>query len=170
MGEAESTLARIPAPHRMTADTQQKTVAIVGGGLAGLAAGCALADAGLRVTLFERRPYVGGRASSYEHPGTGEVVDNCQHVLFGSCTNLLAFYKTIGIENKIRWFDRMTFIEPGGRQSQLEPTFLPAPLHLTPSFMGFKFLNARDKLSLARGLMALMFSVPKDKDEKDEDD
>jgi len=138
------------------------TVAIVGGGLAGLAAACALAGSAFRVTVFERRPYLGGRASSYEHPGTGEVVDNCQHVLFGSCTNLIAFYKTIGIENKIRWFDRMTFIEPGGRQSQLEPTVLPAPLHLTPSFLGFKFLNARDKLSLARGLMSLIFSNPKD--------
>jgi zeta-carotene desaturase len=138
------------------------TVAIVGGGLAGLAAACALAGSGFRVTVFERRPYLGGRASSYEHPGTGEVVDNCQHVLFGSCTNLLAFYKTIGIENNIRWFDRMTFIEPGGRQSILEPTFLPAPLHLTPSFLGFKFLNARDKLSLARGLMALMSRIPQD--------
>ena len=138
------------------------TVAIVGGGLAGLAAACALAGTGFRVTVFERRPYLGGRASSYEHPGTGEVVDNCQHVLFGSCTNLLAFYKTIGIENKIRWFDRMTFIEPGGRQSQLKPTFLPAPLHLTPSFTGFKFLNARDKLSLARGLTSLIFTNPKD--------
>ena len=138
------------------------TVAIVGGGLAGLAAACALSGSGFRVTLFERRPYLGGRASSYEHPGTGEVVDNCQHVLFGSCTNLLAFYKTIGIESKIRWFDRMTFIEPGGRQSQLEPTFLPAPLHLTPSFVGLKFLNARDKLSLARGLMSLILTVPKD--------
>jgi squalene-associated FAD-dependent desaturase len=138
------------------------TVAIVGGGLAGLAAACSLAGSGFRVTVFERRPYLGGRASSYEHPGTGEVVDNCQHVLFGSCTNLLAFYKTIGIENKIRWFDRMTFIEPGGRQSQLEPTFLPAPLHLTPSFLRFKFLDPRDKLSLARGLSALMFKIPKD--------
>ena len=132
------------------------TVAIVGGGLAGLAAACALAGTGFRVTVFERRPYLGGRASSYEHPGTGEVVDNCQHVLFGSCTNLLAFYQTIGIENKIRWFDRMTFIEPGGRQSVLEPTFLPAPLHLTSSFLRFKFLNAHDKISLARGLMSLI--------------
>ncbi len=138
------------------------TVAIVGGGLAGLSAACALAGSGFQVTVFERRPYLGGRASSYEHPGTGEVVDNCQHVLFGSCTNLLAFYKTIGIENKIRWFDRMTFLEPGGRQSVLEPTFLPAPLHLTTSFLRFKFLNLRDKLSLARGLMSLMFHHPKD--------
>ncbi|MGE5725834.1 MAG: FAD-dependent oxidoreductase, partial [Acidobacteriota bacterium] len=65
------------------------TVAIAGGGLAGLAAGCALAQAGFRVSLFERRPYLGGRASSYQHPGTGEVVDNCQHVLLGCCTNLV---------------------------------------------------------------------------------
>jgi squalene-associated FAD-dependent desaturase len=141
------------------------TVAIIGGGLAGLSAACALAGSGFHVTVFERRPYLGGRASSYEHPGTGEVVDNCQHVLFGSCTNLLAFYRTIGIENKIRWFDRMTFVEPGGRQSVLESTFLPAPLHLTPSFLGFKFLNATDKVSLARGLMSLMFRKPQEKDD-----
>ncbi|MBV9181669.1 MAG: FAD-dependent oxidoreductase, partial [Acidobacteria bacterium] len=66
-------------------ESPQPTVAIVGGGLAGLAAGCALADSGFRVTLFERRPYLGGRASSYELPATKEVIDNCQHVLFGCC-------------------------------------------------------------------------------------
>src|ERR1043165_3617343 len=108
----------------MTSNTQQKTVAIVGGGLAGLAAGCALADAGLRVTVFERRPYVGGRASSYEHPGTGEVVDNCQHVLLGCCTNLIAFYQRLEVEDKIRWYDRLTFIDPGGRQSVIGPSLL----------------------------------------------
>ncbi|HZP23574.1 MAG TPA: hydroxysqualene dehydroxylase HpnE [Terriglobales bacterium] len=142
--------------------TAQPTVAIVGGGLAGLAAGCALSASGFRVTLFERRPYLGGRASSYEHPGTGEVVDNCQHVLFGCCTNLVAFYKTIGIEDKIRWFDRMTFIEPGGRQSVLEPTFLPAPLHVTPSFLRCKFLGLHDKVALSRALAMLMWHPPGD--------
>ena len=126
----------------MAESASQPTVAIVGGGLAGLAAACALSDSGFRVTLFERRPYLGGRASSYEHPGTGEVVDNCQHVLFGSCTNLISFYRTIGILDKIRWFDRMTFVEPGGRRSVLRPTFWPAPLHVSPSFLGFKFLSA----------------------------
>ena len=138
------------------------TVAIVGGGLAGLAAACALAGNAFRVTVFERRPYLGGRASSYEHPATGEVVDNCQHVLFGSCTNLIEFYRSIGIEEKIRWFDRMTFIEPGGRQSVLQRSFLPAPLHLTPSFLRFKFLNGLDKLSLARGLLTLLARKPQD--------
>jgi len=138
------------------------TVAIVGGGLAGLAAACSLSEGGFRVTLFERRPYLGGRASSYEHPGTGEVVDNCQHVLFGLCTNLIAFYKKIGIEDKIRWFDSMTFVEPAGRRSVLEPSFLPAPFHVAPSFLGLKFLNTWDKVVLSRALSALIFSQPKD--------
>ena len=97
--------------------TQSPRVAVVGGGLAGLAAGCALAESGLRVTLFEKRSYLGGRASSYQHPGTGEVVDNCQHVLLGCCTNLIEFYQRIGAEDKIRWYERMTFLEPGGRAS-----------------------------------------------------
>ena len=109
-------------------------VAVVGGGLAGLSAACALAESGYRVHLIERRPYVGGRASSYEHPGTGEMVDNCQHVLLGCCTNLIAFYKQLGVADQIRWFDRITFIEPGGRQSLLHPD-LPAPLHNAMSFL-----------------------------------
>ena len=144
-------------------ETRQPTAAIVGGGIAGLAAGCALADSGYRVTIFERRPFLGGRASSYEHPATGEVVDNCQHVLFGCCTNLLAFYKTIRIENKISWFDRMTFIEPGGRQSILEPSSLPAPLHLMPSLFAFKFLNFADKVSIARAAATLIGASHPDK-------
>ncbi len=149
----------------MSADTQQKTVAIVGGGLAGLAAGCALADAGLRVTLFERRPYVGGRASSYEHPGTGEVVDNCQHVLLGCCTNLIDFYKRLGVSDKIRWFDELTFIEPGGRTSRMAPSFLPAPMHNVPAFLNAKMLNAKDKLAIARAMDKMSRGLPEDGEE-----
>jgi zeta-carotene desaturase len=133
----------------------QSTVAIAGGGLAGLAAACALADSNFRVTLFERRPYLGGRASSYEHPGTGEVVDNCQHVLFRVCTNLVEFYRRIGVEDKIRWYDEMTFIETGGRASVMRASPLPAPLHTAPSFLQFPFLDAKDKLAISRAIAAL---------------
>jgi squalene-associated FAD-dependent desaturase len=142
--------------------SKQPYVAVVGGGLAGLAAGCALAESGFHVTVFERRPFLGGRASSYEHPGTGEVVDNCQHVLFKLCTNLIEFYRRIGIEDKIRWFDEMTFIEPGGRQSSLKSTLLPAPLHALPAFIGFKFLALRDKIALATALNSLITHMPED--------
>src|SRR5438270_3102856 len=138
------------------------TIAVAGGGLAGLAAVCALSDAGFRVTLFERRPYLGGRASSYEHPGTGEVVDNCQHVLFRVCTNLVEFYRRIGVEDKIRWYDEMTFIEPGGRTSVMHASPLPAPLHTAPSFLQFPFLNLKDKLAIARAIAAFTLTPQPD--------
>jgi len=144
---------------------KESKVAVIGGGLAGLSAGCALADAGMQVTLFERRPYLGGRASSYEHPGTNETVDNCQHVLLGCCTNLIDLYKRLGVENQIRWYDRLNFIEPGGRTSVLTPTFLPAPFHSTPSFMRAKFLSLGDKDAIARGLLALMPGLPQESPE-----
>jgi zeta-carotene desaturase len=135
---------------------------VAGGGLAGLAAACALADSGFRVTVFERRPYLGGRASSYQHPGTGEVVDNCQHVLFRSCTNLIEFYERIGVDQEIRWYDQMTFVEPGGRASEMRASPLPAPLHTAPSFLRFPFLNAADKLAIARAMLPLTMTVQKD--------
>src|ERR1700722_10480540 len=140
----------------------QSTVAIAGGGLAGLAAACALSDTGFRVTLFEKRPFLGGRASSYEHPGTGEVVDNCQHVLFRVCTNLIEFYQRIGVAGQIRWYDQMNFIEPGGRISVMKSSPLPAPLHTAPAFFGFSFLSAADKLAIARALVPLTLSAQRD--------
>ncbi|MFB3814549.1 MAG: hydroxysqualene dehydroxylase HpnE [Terriglobales bacterium] len=140
----------------------KRTVAIVGGGLAGLAAGCALTDAGFRVTVFERKPYLGGRASSYEYPGTGEVVDNCQHVLLGCCTNLIDFYRRIGAEHLVRWYDRLTFIEPGGRRSTMATSALPPPLHTAPSFLRAAALSWRDKLAIARALMAMLHRTPTD--------
>jgi squalene-associated FAD-dependent desaturase len=145
--------------------TKPPRVAIVGGGLAGLAAGCALAESGLQITLFERRPYLGGRASSYEHPGTGEIVDNCQHVLLGCCTNLIEFYERLGVQEKIRWYDRLTFLEPGGRASSIGPSFLPAPLHTAPAFLRAACLKLPDKVAIAGAMAALTPLVPDDNGE-----
>jgi zeta-carotene desaturase len=145
--------------------TQPPTVAIAGGGLAGLAAGCVLSEAGFRVTLFERRPYLGGRASSYQHPGTGEIVDNCQHVLLGCCTNLLELYRRTGVEDKIRWYENLTFLEPGGRASVIGPSGWPAPLHTVPSFLRADCLSLADKLAISRAMVALTPAMPSDRRE-----
>ena len=147
----------------MPPSTELPTVAIAGGGLAGLAAGCALAEAGFRVTLFERRPYLGGRASSYQHPGTGEIVDNCQHVLLGCCTNLLDFYRRAGVQDKIRWYEKLTFVEPGGRASVITPSALPAPLHTALAFLRVDCLSFRDKMAISRAMAALAPSIPPDR-------
>jgi squalene-associated FAD-dependent desaturase len=142
-----------------------RSVIVVGGGLAGLSAACALADAGYQVRLLEKRRYLGGRASSYEHPGTGEVIDNCQHVLLGNCVNLIDLYKRLGVSDAIRWFDRLTFVEPGGRRSILEPSFLPAPLHDMPAFLRAPAFSMADKLAIARGMSAFVAGVPEDSEE-----
>src|ERR1035437_2980111 len=139
----------------------KNTVTVIGAGVAGMSAACALAEAGLRVQLAERRGYLGGRASSYLHPGVNEVIDNCQHVLFGCCTNLIGFYRRIGVADRIHWTSDMTMIEPGGRKSHLGPfqmgsLRLPAPLHSAPSFLSSKAFNLRDKLSLGRAMQAMM--------------
>jgi squalene-associated FAD-dependent desaturase len=148
-------------------DPQARTVTVVGGGLAGIAAGCALADAGYRVHLLERRPYLGGRASSYEHPGTGEVIDNCQHVLIGRCTSLLDLYRRLGVLDSIRWYDRFTFLtpeRPGSKStaSVIEPGSLPAPFHSTFAFLRAPAFSLADKLAIARGLTAFMRGLPPD--------
>jgi squalene-associated FAD-dependent desaturase len=143
----------------------RKTVTVIGGGVAGMSAACALAEAGFSVRLVERRGYLGGRASSYLHPGVGEVIDNCQHVLFGCCTNLRGFYRRIGIADRIHWTSEMTMIEPGGRRSTLGPSWLPAPLHGLPKLMTAAAFSFADKVALGRAFTALMRHVPADSTE-----
>jgi zeta-carotene desaturase len=131
-------------------------VTIVGAGVAGMSAACALAEAGFRVRLVERRGYLGGRASSYLHPGVSEVIDNCQHVLFGCCTNLIGFYRRIGVADRIHWTSEMTMIEPGGRRSPLGPSRLPPPLHGLPKLLSAAAFSLADKISLGRAFAAMM--------------
>src|SRR5215813_9913660 len=110
-------------------------VLIAGGGLAGLSAAAALGGAGYDVEVFESRPFVGGRATSYAVPAaeneTAEVIDNCQHVLLRCCVNLLDFYSRLGVRERIRFYREFYFIEPGGRISVLKRGKLPAPFHFT---------------------------------------
>ena len=132
-----------------------KSVIVIGGGLAGLAAGVALAEAGWHVRLFEQRPFLGGRATSYVLPG-GEHVDNCQHVTLGCCTNLEDFYRRVGTANKIKYFDHLLFLDPQGRRGEMQAGFLPAPFHFTESFAVFAPLSIADKLSIARAMLDIL--------------
>ena len=155
------TAVSMPTMEKDDREVQGQTVVVVGGGVAGMSAACALAEAGFRVQLIERRGYLGGRASSYLHPGVNEVIDNCQHVLFGCCTNLIGFYRRIGVADKIHWTSDMTMIEPSGRRSRLGPfrlgpLRLPAPLHGTPSLLTSSAFSIADKLALGRAFRAMM--------------
>lgn len=135
----------------------ERSVLIAGGGLAGLAAAAALGGAGFRVDLYESRGFLGGRATSFPlAPGDPELIDNCQHVLLACFTNLLDLYGRLGVADYIRFHREYYFVEPGGRVSVLRRGALPAPLHLSRSFLGLKFLSAADKLAIVRGMAAIL--------------
>ena len=129
-----------------------KRILILGGGLAGLSSALTLAEAGYRVELVERKPHLGGRAASYLLPD-GEHVDNCQHVTMACCTNLEDFYRRVGAAGKIRYYDRVVFLDRQGRRSVLEACPLPPPLHLAPSFLMLPFLSWKDKRAIGRAML-----------------
>jgi len=127
---------------------------VIGGGLAGLSSAVALADAGLRVRVLEKRPHLGGRATSYTLPD-GSEVDNCQHLTMGCCTNLADFFRRIGADEKIRTYDTLYLVDPQGRRSVIHQGLLPAPLHLAGSLLFLRGLSLADKRGIGRALLAI---------------
>jgi zeta-carotene desaturase len=83
------------------------------------------------------------------------TIDNCQHILLRCCTNLLDFYQRLGVASRIHFYREFYWIEPGGRMSVMKRGRWPAPLHFTGSFAKLRFLSPMDKLSVARGLLAV---------------
>jgi squalene-associated FAD-dependent desaturase len=132
-----------------------QSVLVIGGGLAGLASSVALADAGCTVRLLEKRPHLGGRATSYTLPD-GSEIDNCQHVTLGCCTNLTDFYRRVNAADKIRYYDRLYFADRRGRRSAIEASsWLPPPFHMSSSFVFFHGLTLADKRAIANALLVI---------------
>jgi squalene-associated FAD-dependent desaturase len=115
-------------------------VVVVGGGLGGLAAAVAFADGGLRVTLLEARPRLGGATWSLRRDGL--VLDNGQHVFLRCCTAYRGFLARLGVERSVALQSRLDVpvAAPGGRRCRLRRHPLPSPAHLAPSLLRFTHL------------------------------
>ncbi|MCC7349203.1 MAG: FAD-dependent oxidoreductase [Phycisphaerales bacterium] len=132
-----------------------RSAIVVGGGLSGIAAAAALTDGGYRVSLIERREFLGGRATSFRERQTGQLLDNCQHVLLGCCTELLGLYRRLGVGDRIEFFDTIHFADERGRRGDLYACRLPSPFHLAPAMLGFGLLTMAQKGEIARGMAAM---------------
>jgi|SRR5579884_356221 len=132
-------------------------IAVVGGGLAGLAAAIELKDVGRHVELFERSRLLGGRATSFEVDG--HVVDNGQHVYLACCTEFERFVRRTGMQDALYLQDRFDVVafSRTGVRSKLRAANLPPPQHLFASFAGYRHLSMRGKLQIGRALIALKF-------------
>lgn len=140
----------------MPAAAERPRVAIIGGGLAGSAAAVALAQTDARITLFEARRQLGGRAASYRDPASDELIDHCQHVSLGCCTNLDDLCLRAGLASEFRLDDTLYFFPPTGSMRSLRASrWLPAPLHLGPALLRLDYLSWRERLGIASALWRL---------------
>ncbi len=125
---------------------------VVGGGFAGLSAATLLAERGARVLVLEARPALGGRATAFTDPATGERVDNGQHVLFGCYRETFRFLRRIGTDGDVQIQPRLAIgvVDREGQSSRLVCPPLPAPLHLLAGVMRWDALRWRDRLAVVR--------------------
>ena len=130
-------------------------VAVVGGGLAGIAAALECADAGAEVALLEGRPRLGGATFSIHRDGIW--MDNGQHVFLRCCTDYRRFLDRIDATRLTELQSRLSIpiVSPGGRIARLDRSRLPAPAHLLPSLARFPHLSRRDRLGIARAVRPL---------------
>jgi zeta-carotene desaturase len=133
-----------------------RRVAIIGGGLAGIAAAVRLAEAGHRPVLIETSRRLGGRATSFVDPRSGEELDNCQHVLLGCCTNLIDLYERIGVLDSIEWHRTLYWTRGAGQVDRLKPGLLPAPLHLAGSMRRMRIFERDDKRHIRRAMWRIV--------------
>jgi squalene-associated FAD-dependent desaturase len=140
----------------------QGNVVVIGGGLAGISAALACADAGARVTLLEVRPRLGGAAYSFERDGLS--VDNGQHVFLRCCTEYRKLLERLGTADLAPVQRRLDIpvLAPGVRKGRLSRNGLPAPLHLAGAIAGYPFLIPSDRLQAMRAALALARLDPAD--------
>jgi squalene-associated FAD-dependent desaturase len=132
---------------------EQRRIAVVGAGLAGLAAALELKDAGAHVELFERSRLLGGRATSFEIDGC--EVDNGQHVFLACCSEFIAFARRVGMDQCLHLqetFDALVLARNGTSGHLRAASNLPAPLHLIASFARYPHLSLGGKVRVARAL------------------
>ncbi len=124
-------------------------VAVIGGGVAGLAAAAALVPRGARVEVFEARRRLGGRAASFLDPISGRLIDHGQHVSMGCCTGLADLCRRAGATECFARHRRLHFVTPEGRCCDFSAVgWLPAPLHLVPGVLRLRFLRMSDRWRL----------------------
>ena len=128
-------------------------VAIVGAGLAGMAAAVDLVDAGYEVEIFESRPFVGGKAGSWVD-ADGNHVEMGLHVFFGNYYQLFELFKKVGaFENLHRKEHVHTFINKGGVTGALDFRFITgAPFNGLKAFFTTSQLSLQDKVQNAIAL------------------
>jgi uncharacterized protein with NAD-binding domain and iron-sulfur cluster len=126
---------------------------VVGGGLAGITAAIALAQAGAEVTLLEAKPRLGGATMSFTRDGL--AIDTGQHVFLRCCTAYRGLLDRLGMAAHAPLQPRfdITVVSPGKR-ARMRRRRAPAPFHMLPALLGYPFLSFPERTRISRAALA----------------
>ena len=143
-----SILINQPDPTKPKSVPSAKKVAVVGGGLAGIAAASLLAERGFKVTLFERNHYLGGKVGCWDVPfedGNMTKMDHGFHAFFRHYYNLRSFMEKIGATKHLKTIDDYLVLAKDGRHFSFKNVETTPVLNIL-SLGGNKFFKFRDLL------------------------
>lgn len=118
---------------------------VVGGGLAGLAAGLDLVDAGHEVVLLEARPTLGGAVQTLPERGGDPSLppDNGQHIALGCCSAYLGFLERVGSRAGVRRIPlELTAIDERGGESSIRAGAM--------GLLRYRHVSLTDRIGIAR--------------------
>ena len=133
---------------------QTKTVAVIGGGYAGLAAAVTLAENGVQPVVFEAGKTLGGRARRIEY--RGEVLDNGQHILAGAYIELLRLMRLVDVpESSLCRVSLRLSMPPYFLLSAPSKALFPGQLYMAWTLLTTKGLSVADRWAAVRFMLAL---------------
>lgn len=136
--------------------SRPRRVAVVGGGLAGITAALACADAGCEVTVLEAHSWLGGLTHSFRRDGLW--IDNGQHVFLRCCTDYLGLLDRLGVGDQVILQPRLDIaVRSGatGSTSRIRRSNLPVPLHLARTLLRYGPLSGPERLRAALAAAAM---------------
>ena len=152
---AEALSSKFPAAK---GKAPSKTVAIIGGGLAGLSAAKYLSDAGHRPLVLEARDVLGGKVSAWQDKD-GDWIETGLHIFFGAYPNMMSLFKELNIEERLQWkVHKMIFAMqefPGEFTTYDFIPGIPAPFNF-----GLAILLNQKMLSLPEKIQCLPALLP----------
>ena len=151
---------------------QKKKVAIIGGGLSGLACAKYLADAGHEPVVYEARDVLGGKVSAWQD-ADGDWIETGLHIFFGAYPNMMNLFEELDIEDRLQWKEhQMTFAMqelPGQFTSFKFPPNVPAPFNMAAAILSnTEMLSLEEKLRMVPGLLPMLLEGQSFIDAQDE--
>mmetsp|Transcript_11849 Transcript_11849/g.24671 ORF Transcript_11849/g.24671 Transcript_11849/m.24671 type:complete len:625 (-) Transcript_11849:231-2105(-) len=156
---AESMSASFGKALKATAE-EKKKVAIIGGGLSGLACAKYLVDAGHEPTVYEARDVLGGKVSAWQDED-GDWIETGLHIFFGAYPNMMNVFAELGIHDRLQWkVHKMIFAMqelPGEFTTFDFIPGIPAPFNFGLAIlMNQKMLTLGEKLQTAPPLLPML--------------